>query len=106
MKHVTWQEHIEIAPDVGRGEPCIRGTLVPVAMIPGSLADGMSQEQIQEAYPQLSTDDIRAALAYALDEYDFCCITYRRGTSGSRSAYVWPRFVRLAAVQQPAVCLV
>jgi uncharacterized protein (DUF433 family) len=38
-----------------------------VAIIIGSLADGMGVEEIIEAYPQLSDDDIRAALAYAAE---------------------------------------
>jgi uncharacterized protein (DUF433 family) len=35
-------------------------------MIVGSLADGMTPEEIQEAYPQLSAEDIQAALAWSL----------------------------------------
>jgi uncharacterized protein (DUF433 family) len=36
-------------------------------MIVGSLADGMTSGEIQEAYPQLTAEDIQAALAYAAD---------------------------------------
>jgi len=36
-------------------------------MIVGSLADGMTPEEIREAYPQLTDQDIQAALAYAAD---------------------------------------
>jgi uncharacterized protein (DUF433 family) len=36
-------------------------------MIVGSLADGMTPEEIEQAYPQLATEDIQAALAYAAD---------------------------------------
>jgi uncharacterized protein (DUF433 family) len=36
-------------------------------MIVGSLADGMTHGEILEAYPQLTTDDIYAALAYAAE---------------------------------------
>jgi uncharacterized protein (DUF433 family) len=56
-----------VAPDLHHGEPCIKGTRVPVAMIVGSLADGMSWEEVLAAYPQLELDDIRAALAYAAE---------------------------------------
>lgn len=67
MPRMRWQERIVIAPDIHHGEPCIKGTRVPIAMIIGSLADGMTPEEIQQAYPQLVSDDIRAALAYAAD---------------------------------------
>ena len=36
-------------------------------MAVGSLADGMTSSEIREAYPQLTDQDIRAALAYAAD---------------------------------------
>ncbi len=67
MNRIRWQDHIEIAPDLHHGEPCIRGTRVPVATVVGSLADGMSVTEIRQAYPQLQVDDIMAALAYAAD---------------------------------------
>lgn len=67
MQRVQWQERIVIAPDLHHGDPCIKGTRIPVAMIVGSLADGMTPEEIQEHYPQLTREDIRAALAYAAD---------------------------------------
>jgi uncharacterized protein (DUF433 family) len=38
-----------------------------VAMIIGSLADGMTSGEIREAYPQLQIEDIRAALAYSAE---------------------------------------
>ncbi len=67
MGRVKWQERVVIEPDLHHGDPCIKGTRVPVAMIVGSLADGMTAEDIREAFPQLTGEDIRAALAYAAD---------------------------------------
>ena len=67
MGCVRWQERIVIAPDLHHGDPCIKGTRIPVATIVGSLADGMSPKEIQDHYPQLTDEDIRAALAYAAD---------------------------------------
>jgi uncharacterized protein (DUF433 family) len=71
MDRIRWQDRITIAPDLRRGEPCIRGTRIPVTMIVGSLADGLTYSEIQQAYPQLETDDIRAALAYAAEALRF-----------------------------------
>jgi uncharacterized protein (DUF433 family) len=62
-----WQDRIIIDPEIHHGDPCIKGTRIPVAMIVGSLADGMTHGEILEAYPQLTTDDIYAALAYAAE---------------------------------------
>lgn len=67
MKRVQWRGRIAIAPDLHHGDPCIKGTRIPVSMIVGSLADGMTPEEIQDAYPQLTMGDIQAALAYAAD---------------------------------------
>ena len=62
-----WQDHIAIEMDIHHGDPCIKGTRIPVATIVGSLADGNTYKQILEAYPQLTNDDILAALAYAAE---------------------------------------
>ena len=67
MSRVPWQDRIVVEPDLHHGEACIRGMRVPVTMIVGSLADGMTFGEILEAYPQLSNEDIQAALAYAAE---------------------------------------
>lgn len=67
MQRVQWQDRIVMLPDLHHGDPCIKGTRIPVAMILGSLADGMTFEEIQDAYPQLTIEDIRATLAYAAE---------------------------------------
>lgn len=67
MSRVPWRGRIVIAPDIHHGDPCIRGTRIPVAMILGSMADGMTAREIKEAYPQLTDEDIQAALGYAAD---------------------------------------
>jgi uncharacterized protein (DUF433 family) len=71
MERAAWKDRVTIEPDLRHGEPCIRGTRIGVAIIVGSLADGMSEEGICEAYPQLTPDDIRAALAYAAEAVRF-----------------------------------
>jgi len=62
-----WKDRIIVEPGVHHGEPCIKGTRVPVSIIVGSMADGQTVEEVIEAYPQLSPEDVRAALAYAAD---------------------------------------
>lgn len=63
----NWRERIIINPSIHHGEPCIRGTRVPVSVIAGSIADGDTPGQIIDAYPQLIAEDIRAALKFAAE---------------------------------------
>jgi len=60
-------ERISIDPNVCFGKPCIRGTRIWVSLILDFLADGMTMDEIMEEYPQLTVDDIRAALAYGAE---------------------------------------
>jgi uncharacterized protein (DUF433 family) len=64
---IDWHKHISVDPEVHHGEPCIKGTRIPVSMIVGSVADGMPFEAIMDSYPQLKKESIQAALAYAAD---------------------------------------
>jgi uncharacterized protein (DUF433 family) len=64
---IDWHKHISVDPEVHHGEPCIKGTRIPVSMIVGSIADGMSFDEILDAYPQLKKESVQAALAYAAD---------------------------------------
>ena len=64
---IDWRERIEIDQDLHHGDPCIRGTRVPVRTIIGSLADGMAVDEIRDSYPQLTPEDVSAALAYAAE---------------------------------------
>lgn len=47
------------------GIPCIRGLRIPVASVVGMVADGMSEDEILHAYPDLEREDIREALRFA-----------------------------------------
>lgn len=67
MSRINWKEHIIIDPDLHHGDPCIKGTRIPVTTIVGSLADGMTSDEIIAAYPQLTVVEVQAALAYAAD---------------------------------------
>ncbi|HID74964.1 MAG TPA: DUF433 domain-containing protein [Planctomycetaceae bacterium] len=60
-------KRISIDPRVCFGKPCIRGTRIWVSLIVDNLAEGVSEEELLAAYPQLKLEDIRAALAYAAE---------------------------------------
>jgi uncharacterized protein (DUF433 family) len=57
-------DRIVIDPRICHGKPVIRGTRTPVAIVVGSLAGGMTSEQVQAEY-DLTPSDVQAALAFA-----------------------------------------
>ena len=57
-------ERIEIDPAVMMGKPVIRGTRIPVELIVRKLSEGATEADLLDAYPRLTVEDIRAALAY------------------------------------------
>lgn len=61
------RDRISRDPRIMLGKPCVRGTRITVELILAYLGDGLTVEQIIEAHPQLSADDIRAAATYAAE---------------------------------------
>jgi uncharacterized protein (DUF433 family) len=64
---MRYKERIEINPDVLVGKPIIKGTRISVEFILELLASGWGTEQILKNYPQLTKDDILAAIEYSLE---------------------------------------
>ena len=60
-------KRIAINPDVMFGKPVIKGTRITVAHIVRDLASGWTEEELIDAHPHLTRDDIRAALVYAAE---------------------------------------
>lgn len=58
---------ITINPKQMDGVPCIRGLRIPVATVIDMVADGMADEEILDAYPDLTLDDIHEALRFAAE---------------------------------------
>lgn len=56
---------IEVNPEVCGGKPVVRGTRIMVRNILGMIAGGYSIAKILDSYPELSSDDVAAALEYA-----------------------------------------
>jgi len=61
------RDRIEINPLVMQGKPVVRDTRIPVELLLRKLSEGASVEDLLDAYPRLTGDDIRACLAYAAD---------------------------------------
>jgi uncharacterized protein (DUF433 family) len=60
-------DRIGVDPAIRFGKPCVRGTRISVGDVLGYLAGGMSEAQILADFPQLTSDDVRACLAYAAE---------------------------------------
>lgn len=63
---MSWTRITVDANQMG-GTPCIRGLRIPVATVVGMIADRMSPEEILKAYPDLESEDIREAIAFAAE---------------------------------------
>jgi uncharacterized protein (DUF433 family) len=61
---VNWRDRISIEPAIHHGDPCIQGTRVLVSVTAASIADGDTVDQLLAAYPQLTADDVCAALQF------------------------------------------
>lgn len=64
---MTVADRIEVDPTVMTGKPVIKGTRIPVELILRKLAEGATGEDLFDAYPRLTREDLQAALRYAAD---------------------------------------
>ena len=64
---VDWTLHIESNPEKLFGKPVIKNTRVPVDLILEKLAAGDTVNDLLEAYPKITKDDITACLLFAAD---------------------------------------
>ena len=67
MKPQTLKSRVTVKPDVCGGKPCIRNTRIEIAVILDGLAEGLTEAEIIDHYPQRTVEDLRAALAYAAE---------------------------------------
>lgn len=64
---MDYHDRIGIDPSIRSGKPTIRGTRITVSDILEYLAGGMSQEEILADFPDLTAEDISAALIFAAE---------------------------------------
>jgi len=58
---------ISINPNICFGKPCIKGTRIWVSLLLDMLSNGDTERDLLEAYPQLTHEDILAAIAYGAE---------------------------------------
>lgn len=79
---MTIHGRIEVRPDIMLGKPVITGTRIPVELIVRKLGEGASVEDLLDGYPNLTKEDIQAALIYAADTLGNETVVYlKTGTS-------------------------
>jgi uncharacterized protein (DUF433 family) len=61
-----WRKRVSVDPKVCHGKPCIKGTRIMVSIILDYLRAGETSAEIMHQYPTLKTQDIDAALGYAV----------------------------------------
>ncbi len=62
------KERISVNPNVHFGKPCVAGTRIPVQNVLELIREGLSFQQIiQDYYPDLQVEDIRACIQYAIE---------------------------------------
>lgn len=62
-----YKDRIEINPNILVGKPIIKGTRISVEFILELLSSGWAYEEILKNYPQLTREDILAAIEYSLE---------------------------------------
>jgi uncharacterized protein (DUF433 family) len=58
---------ITVQPDQMGGAPCIRGLRIPVSVVVDMVAEGLTNDQIVDLYPDLEKEDIPEALRFAAE---------------------------------------
>jgi uncharacterized protein (DUF433 family) len=64
MNREAIDKHIEINPEIMLGKPVIRNTRIPVYLIARFVRAGNSLEQIVDDYPNITIEDVKAAVEY------------------------------------------
>lgn len=62
---MTWKDRIVADTSILTGKPIIKGTRLSVDFILSLYAEGWTEKQVLENYPQLSTEDLKAVFAFA-----------------------------------------
>ncbi len=74
---MNWKDRIVADPEVLVGKPIIKGTRLSVDFILSLFAEGWTESQVLENYPQIDMDDLKAVFAFAqacLAEEDYVAL--------------------------------
>ena len=65
-----WRDRLIFDPEVSNTSPVVRGTWITVSQVVSKVVDGWSWSEILRDFPELIEDDVRACLAYAVEQDD------------------------------------
>lgn len=74
---MNWKDRIVADPEVLAGKPLVKGTRLSVDFILSLFAQGWTEQQIIENYPQIDMEDLKAVFAFAqtcLAEEDYVAL--------------------------------
>jgi uncharacterized protein (DUF433 family) len=64
---MDWREHIHSDPAILSGKPVVKGTRISVDFLLDLFANGWSEKQVLEGYPNLTQESLRAVFAFAAE---------------------------------------
>ncbi len=64
---MTYTDRIISDPKIMLGKPVIKGTRITVELVLTKLSEGMSVDEVIQAYLHLTREDILAVLSYSAD---------------------------------------
>ena len=64
---MTITDRIQINSKIMMGKPVIKGTRITVELILRKLSEGATENDLLDAYPRLTIEDIQGAIRYAAD---------------------------------------
>ena len=64
---IDWRNHIASDSEILRGKPIVKGTRLSVEFLVERLADGWTEAEIMESYPNITKDSINAIYAYVYE---------------------------------------
>lgn len=67
----NYLKRIEIDPNKMLGKPVIKGTRIPVYVVLKLISEGLTYDEIIHQYPDLTKEDIKAAVLYASSVLNF-----------------------------------
>ncbi len=64
---MNWRSYIVSDKEILRGKPVIKGTRISVELVLELLADGRTEAQLLQSYPNITAEDLQAVFAYLRD---------------------------------------
>lgn len=64
---MNWRDRITADPEILAGKPVVRGTRLSVEFLLDLLAQGWTEQQVLDNYPQLRTEDLQALFGFTAE---------------------------------------